>query len=61
MLFRKAADQGYANAFSNQGECYYFGHGVDKDEDIAKEFWKKAAEKGNQDAIDYLNGRKPEP
>ena len=38
----------------NLSICYRFGRGVEKDELIARRYVKKAAEKGNKDAISLL-------
>ena len=50
-LFRKAADQGNADAQDNLGMLYENGRGVPKDLDKAAELYKKAADQGNQHAI----------
>jgi TPR repeat protein len=40
--FRRAADQGHANAQYNLGCAYYTGHGVPVDHDAGVEWWSKA-------------------
>ena len=49
-LFKKSADQGYANAQSNLALMYYNGEGVQKDYKQAVEWFKKSANQGNADA-----------
>ena len=44
--YRKAADQGYANAQCKLGYCYENGLGVSKDASKAGEWYRKAAEQG---------------
>ena len=48
--WRKAAEQGYANAQFNLGLCYDRGNGVTQDVAEAVEWWRKAAEQGNANA-----------
>jgi hypothetical protein len=48
--YRKAAEQGDANAQCNLGQCYAFGAGVVKDESEAVSWYRKAAEQGNANA-----------
>ena len=48
--YRKAAEQGHSEAQYQLGECYYCGHGVDKDYNEAVKWFRKAAEQGNSDA-----------
>ena len=43
---RKAAEQGFAAAQNNLGECYYYGQGVTKDYYEAVKWYRKAAEQG---------------
>lgn len=51
--FRKAAEQGNASAQNNLGTCYFWGHGVEKDE-LQGVYWlRKAVEQGNATA--HLN------
>ena len=48
--YRKAAEQGDAQAQNNLGVCYYLGYGVQKDLTQA-EFWlRKAADQGHAKA-----------
>lgn len=60
--FRKAADQGHANAQSNLGNMYAHGQGVAKDEVEAVRWYRIAAEQGNSSGqynlgLMYLEGR----
>ncbi len=48
--YHMAAEQGYAIAQNNLGECYYIGEGVDEDETEAIRWYRKAAEQGNAGA-----------
>ena len=48
--WRKAADQGHAEAQASLGELYYNGRGVEKDEKQAVEWWRKAADQGHAEA-----------
>ena len=48
--YRKAAEQGDANAQYHLGNCYFNGYGVTKDGSQAIYWWKKAAEKGFPEA-----------
>ena len=43
----KAAKQGDPDAQYCLGRCYKEGIGVEKNEDMAKEWWHKAADQGN--------------
>ena len=52
--FRKAAEQGYAEAQNYLGRCYYFGYGVSKDYNQAKYWYRKAAEQGDVYAKEQL-------
>ncbi len=45
--YRKAAEQGYANAQNNLGVCYKTGIGVSTDFSEAVKWYRKAAEQGN--------------
>jgi hypothetical protein len=45
--YRKAAEQKDAQAQCRLGTCYYYGHGVAKDEVEAVKWWRKAAEQNN--------------
>ncbi len=51
--YRKAAEQGYADAQCNLGYCYKQGNGVTKDYAEAVKWFRKAAEQG--DAVAQLN------
>jgi len=50
MWCSKAADQGYAEAQLNLGDCYHRGNGVEKDEAEAIKWYRKAADQGNAGA-----------
>ncbi len=50
--FRKAAEQGVANAQNNLGVAYYKGHGVRQDLALAQEWFGKACDNGYQDGCD---------
>ena len=52
--FRKAADQGYADAQSNLGVCYMTGIGVNKDLQEAAQYFRKAADQGDARAQFHL-------
>ena len=52
--FRKAAEQGYANAQSNLGVMYNNGRGITKDEAQAVAWFRKAAEQGDANAKTIL-------
>ncbi len=54
--YRKAADQGLAQAQCKLGECYYSGWGVEKDEAEAVNWYRKAADQGLAEA-QYKLGR----
>ena len=45
--YRKAAEQGHAEAQNNLGECYYYGNGVEKNYKEAAKWYRKAAEQGD--------------
>lgn len=45
-LFRRAAEQGYAEAQSKLGFCYYFGHGLPQDYAQAVKWYERAAGQG---------------
>ena len=49
-LFKKAAEQGQANAQYNLGLMYYNGEGVTRDAKQAVYWWQKAAEQGDAGA-----------
>ena len=48
--YRKAAEQGYAEAQYELGYCYMGGNGVAEDETQAVSWYRKAAEQGHADA-----------
>ena len=48
--YRKAAEQGYANAQESLGVCYFFGWGVTRDRTQAIAWYRKAAEQGYAEA-----------
>ena len=48
--FQKAADQGYALAYSAIGDLYAQGYGVGQDKGKALDYYKKAAAAGDADA-----------
>ena len=52
--FRKAADQGFVEAFNYVGEAYYFGHGIEQNGAEAVRWYRKAAEHGDADTQSYL-------
>ena len=45
--YRKAAEQGHADAQNNLGLCYQYGKGVAKDYAEAVKWYRKAAEQGH--------------
>ncbi|UNV88452.1 sel1 repeat family protein [Morococcus cerebrosus] len=56
--FRKAAEQGHAEAQYNLGEMYHIGQGVRQDLHLSKEWFGKACDGGVQEACNqyrYLN------
>ena len=53
--FKKAAEQGYANAQEMLGLCYARGEGVEKDVAKAVECFKKAALQGYEEARHFLD------
>ena len=58
MLYRKAAEQGYAMFAASQnnlGYMYANGQGVPKDFAEALQWWQSAAEHGNESALKALN------
>lgn len=66
--YKKAAEQGDAEAQYNLGRCYYDGDGVTQNYKMAIQWFKKAAEQGHATAqnslgICYYNGEgvKPDP
>ena len=48
--FRKAAEQGYADAQHALGVCYFLGAGVKCNKDKAKGWFSKAAAQGHKNA-----------
>ena len=52
--FRKAAEQGYAEAQYWLGLCYYLGDGVTQDYNQAVTWYRKAAEQGYANAQESL-------
>ncbi|MBQ7503256.1 sel1 repeat family protein [bacterium] len=52
--FKKAAEQGLAEAQSKLGNCYYEGVGVEQDSIEAVKWYKLAAEQGDADAQNNL-------
>jgi hypothetical protein len=49
-LFRKAAEQGHAEAQSALGVCYYNGEGVVKNDSLAYQWFLLASANGNETA-----------
>ncbi len=49
-----AAEKGYSSAYHNLGYCYYNGVGVPKDIEMAKYWYQKAAEEGDEEAKKIL-------
>ncbi len=49
-LLTKAAEQGYAKAQHELGDCYYDGKGVTQDYRQAEQWYRKAAEQGDANA-----------
>ncbi|HXT19997.1 MAG TPA: hypothetical protein VN923_04525 [Thermoanaerobaculia bacterium] len=54
--YRKAAEQGHANAQHVLGVFYYHGRGVRRDEAEAIKWWRRAAEQGQASAQYWLAG-----
>ena len=52
--YRKAAENGYAVAQNNLGNCLFYGSGCDADEVEAVEWYRKAAEQGHAQAQNNL-------
>ena len=52
--FRKAAEQGNADAPNNLGAMYYNGYGVRQDYAEAVKWYRQAADQGNADAQNNL-------
>lgn len=53
--FRYAAEQGYIAAQNSVGDCYYYGEGVDLDEEEAVKWYRQAAKQGYA-AAQYMLG-----
>ena len=53
--YRKAAEQGFAQAQYNLGVMYYFGEGVSVNSIKAYMWWSLAMEQGNESATENLN------
>lgn len=53
--YRKAAEQDNAAACRNLGSMYLWGTGIEKDNLEAAKWLKKAADLGDEIAVDYLN------
>ena len=58
--YEKAAKLGHAKAQNNLGVCYELGTGVPKDVSLAAQWYRKAADQGNQSAIEALKKMGPE-
>ena len=52
--YRKAAEQGHAQAQANLGWMFQYGLGVSKNRAEAINWYRKAAEQGDEDAISQL-------
>jgi len=52
--YKLAADQGYAIAQCNIGQCYFRGEGVQKDSDKAFHYFQLAANQGDEGAMAEL-------
>ena len=53
--FDKAAEQGQKEAQYQLGNCYYYGIGINKDINRAKEWYRKASEQGHIEAQSKLS------
>lgn len=51
---KKSAELRDSYAYEGMGHCYYYGIGTIKDLTLAKWWWQKAADEGNQVAIENL-------
>jgi hypothetical protein len=51
---QKAADQGIAEAVTSLGDFYYLGAGVEQDYEKAAEYYRQAAELGDEEAAERL-------
>lgn len=49
---KKAASQTHADALCMIGECYEYGHGVERNYELAKEYYSKAKEYGSKKATE---------
>ena len=49
-MYKSAAEQECPEAQYKLGRCYFFGVGVERDENKAVEWYFKAAEQGNAEA-----------
>ena len=54
--YRRAAEQGHANAQNNVGVMYFRGEGVSQDHAAAAQWFQKAADQGNTNAQIALGG-----
>lgn len=52
--YRKSADQGYVNAIIHLATMYYYGHGSTVDKEKAMALMSKAAQTGNETAVNVL-------
>lgn len=52
--YKKAAEQGNADAQNDLAKCYYYGEGVEKNLLEAAVWYRKSAEQGNAKAQNYL-------
>jgi TPR repeat protein len=50
LLYKKAAEQGYADAQNNLGQCYELGEGVAQNKEEAVKWYRKSAEQGHAGA-----------
>jgi TPR repeat protein len=57
--YRKAAEQGHADAQNNLGFCYEKGWGVEQDYAEAVKWYRKAADHGNTRALAGLQRLQP--
>ena len=53
--FRKAADQGHADAQCFLGLLYYEGEGMAQNKVEAVKWLRKAASQGNEEAVNFLH------
>ena len=51
--YRQAAEQGEANAQAILGFSYLLGKGIQVNKSLAKEWFGKACDNGNQDGCEY--------